>query len=142
MNYYLLSLTIFLFNIHNTIAIEDNQSLEEIFNIKVSISSRFDEKIDVTPSTVTVFTNKEIKRLGFKTLSDLLGHIPSFSIIELGDRKTMTVRGSRSLSQVLLIIDGERANNSIIGGFYVFNNDIILSNVEKVEIIRGPGAAM
>ncbi len=117
-------------------------SLEDLLNVKVSVASRYVETINESPSNVTVFTSQEISQMGIKTLGKLLEHVPSFSVSNLGDRKALSVRGQRSYSHVLLLVDGIRMNEGLFGGFYLLSNDFSLRRVEKVEIIRGPGSAM
>jgi len=116
--------------------------LEELLNLQISVASKFNETVINASSAVTVFSNEEIEKMGAKTLEDLLEHVPSFLVSNLADRKSITVRGSKAYSQVLLLVDGHRINSELFGGFEVTRVDMSLTNVKQVEIIRGPGSAL
>lgn len=120
--------------------------LEELVNIPITSSTLTDKNIRTVPSSVTVFTRKQIQHLGINYLHELTSYVPAFQSFrqeESGDEYYHSARGHRSSTasrEVLILIDGQRFNRE-------FDNAIAapmlsLGNIEKVEFIRGPGSAI
>jgi outer membrane receptor for ferrienterochelin and colicin len=65
--------------------------IEELLNTKVHVASRKLESVIDSPSSVTVFTDKEIEKMGIPTLEELIEYVPSFQISNLGERRSLTV---------------------------------------------------
>jgi outer membrane cobalamin receptor len=123
-------------------------SLERLFSIEITIASKTEEKIVEAPSSVTVFTREEIESMGVTRLRDLLNFVPGFQTSAwLVDGQTLVVqprgrnRGSIS-PDVLFLIDGQRLNDSHSGGASLFSRLMTTGNIERVEVIRGPGSAL
>ncbi|MBN1960581.1 MAG: TonB-dependent receptor plug domain-containing protein [Deltaproteobacteria bacterium] len=95
------------------------------------------------PSSVTVFTRKDIMRLGVRTIERLLNFVPGFQgTTDNGNgvfRISVRGRNTTEHDYVLVLIDGQRLNDMFTGGAI---NPIAIENVEQVEIIRGPGSAL
>lgn len=85
-------------------------------------------------SQVKVISSKDIGRTGAKTVSEVLRSVAEVNIKStggLGGISTLRLK-SASSSQVLLLVDGQKINSSLLGVFDM--NDILLSNVERIEI--------
>ncbi|MBI4689342.1 MAG: TonB-dependent receptor [Nitrospirae bacterium] len=110
----------------------------------VVTASRRPQKIREAPSTIDVITSEDIKNWGVFTLDEALRLIPGMDIRRLGVFHTISMRGiggglaDRS-DRVLLLVDGRRINSAWDGSF---RGDIPLTNVERVEVIRGPGSSL
>ncbi len=111
----------------------------------VSITTKHEIPISKAPGIVTVITARQIKQLGFRTLTDVLRIVPGLDISmnNIG-AKTIGVRGvlRESNSEVELLIDGHSVNWTWTGGSAVFHYDLVVENAKKIEIIRGPGSAI
>ncbi|MCP4213254.1 MAG: TonB-dependent receptor, partial [bacterium] len=106
-----------------------------------------EEKIDDAPSSVTVFTSKDIREMGIRYLEELLDFVPGFQVsrdIEQGTAFRISARGrSTALSEsVLFLVDGQRINDLYTGGVSILNRYMAVENIRQVEIIRGPGSAL
>ena len=111
----------------------------------VSIATKSKQKISKAPSIVTVITAEEIENMGFRTLPEVLRTVPGFDIIKEGTfgRIMSGVRGiSNSDNKIKVLIDGHSLNMPYNGGTEYFFDDLLLKNVKKIEIIRGPGSAL
>jgi outer membrane receptor for ferrienterochelin and colicins len=122
-------------------------SLEKLLNIKVTVASRMEETASDSPSSVTVFTQADIRNMGISHLGELLNFVPGFQTtrdIEQGtaDRFSSRGRGSALSESVLILIDGLRINDLYTGGVSILNRLIAVENIKQVEIIRGPGSAL
>lgn len=123
-------------------------SLEELLQTKITSSTLTDESLQTVPSSMTVFTRADIHRLGLQNLSELVNLVPGYQ----GNRsdnfalnQAVSARGRRlgtSVSEVLVLVDGQRLNNDWSGGASQSDSVVNLENVERVEFIRGPGSSI
>lgn len=93
-------------------------------------------------SSVTVITSTEIEQKQVKYLSELLRDIPGFSVSQSGGPGSQTqvrVRGAEA-NQLLVLMDGVRANDPAASGEFQYQF-ALTSNIERIEIIRGPQSA-
>jgi iron complex outermembrane receptor protein len=123
-----------------------SMDLEELMNTKISIATKSEQSINETPAIVSVITAEEIKNMGARELEDILQTIPGFelnrgyaSYYNVGIRG---VKDSRTASKLLVLIDGVPNNNIFYGNFINWGYDVNIDNIEKIEIIRGPGSAL
>ncbi|PCI64308.1 MAG: hypothetical protein COB37_01625 [Kordiimonadales bacterium] len=122
-------------------------SLEELLRIKVTVANRSKTKLSDAPSSVTLFTQYEIQRMGVSSLEELLNYVPGFMSSRNDRARTSAVvaRGRRidaNAPDILVMIDGIRLNDPVIGGGFYSSSQLSLVNVKQVEIIRGPGSAL
>ncbi len=123
-----------------------NMSLEELMQITIIGSTLTDESIETVPSAVTVFSRKQIEQMGFDYLHELLNLVPGYQSQRNAEYSTLysySARGRRNGSQskeVLLLMDGRIFNDPRMGS----SNPVMLnlSQIERVEVIRGPGSAL
>jgi iron complex outermembrane receptor protein len=116
-------------------------SLEGLFNIKVTLASKEEETVRDSPSTVTVYTQADIRAIGARTLNDLLAVTPGFDV---RPENQIDVRGISSTfnNRVLLLLDGVPMDDAYYGANGKTTDLVYLDYVERVEIIRGPGSAL
>jgi iron complex outermembrane receptor protein len=127
-----------------------NLSLEELTQIEIPTvvgASKYEQKANVAPASITVVSAEEIRRFGWLTLADILRSVRGFYVTDNRNYSFLGVRGfSRPgdyNSRVLVLLDGNRINDSIygqgsIGGEFAMDVDLI----DRVEIIRGPGSSL
>src|SRR5512139_1786462 len=110
-------------------------------------ASKFEQKVNQAPSSVSIVTSQEIKKNGYRTLADILRSVPGFYVTYDRNYSYIGVRGfgrpGDYNTRVLLTIDGHRTNDNIynqamIGTEFILDVDLI----ERVEIIRGPGSSL
>ncbi len=122
-------------------------TLAELAKVRVIVASKNLESTLDSPSSITVFTRAEIQRMGFSSLTDLLNFVPGMqALFEPTEGRDNLLQGrgiAESYGQsFLLLLDGQRLNEHYTGGFTIANRFIALGNLERVEIIRGPGSAL
>jgi iron complex outermembrane receptor protein len=122
----------------------DELSLSQLLEVSV-VSSKRSESIADAPSSITVFTKEKIAILGLKTLNDVLQLVPGFDVRRSKQQlQLITVRGVTSdlNERLLIMIDGVRLGSLNDGGTGKTVRAISLMDVERIEIIRGPGSAL
>ena len=125
-----------------------NLSLEDLMQIKVTGSTLTPSELKTVPSSVTVFTHNEIKYAGLDTLDELMNIVPGFQSYRASHSNQhypFSSRGRRigtSSSEVLILVDGQRLEEPRNSGIASVVPKYPLANIERVEFIRGPGAAI
>jgi outer membrane receptor for ferrienterochelin and colicins len=122
-----------------------DMSLAELATIE--IASKHKQTVYSSPSTVSIISRTQLSNMGVFDLQTLLNYVPGFQStrdIEQGTSNRITSRGrSTALSESVLVqIDGNKINDLYTGGISIINRMLSLGNVDRVEIIRGPGSAL
>jgi iron complex outermembrane receptor protein len=123
-------------------------SLEQLLETPVTGSTLTEESLKTVPAAVSVFTHEQIERLGVDYLHELLGLVPGFQFnrnANSGLAYTYSARGRRTTHvslEVLLLVDGKPFNDPRGGSPDVTMPLFPLAQVERVEVIRGPGSAV
>jgi outer membrane receptor protein involved in Fe transport len=125
----------------------DQLSLSDLLSVKSTVASRTLESVEDAPGSTTVFTREQIQRMAVSTLEDLLNYVPGFQVTSdaaLGRMGRIVVRGAFSTgnSGVLLLRDGVPDWNPYDGSSWMLGRHVMLSDVERVEVVRGPASTM
>ena len=119
--------------------------LEAVMDIEVTSVSKKPEKLMNAPAAVVVITAEEIKRSGVTSLPDLLRLVPGVQVSRIDSHQwAVGVRGFASaLSRSLLVlIDGRSVYSPLFAGVYWDTQNVLFENIERIEVIRGPGATL
>lgn len=113
----------------------------------IEIATKHTQNIYSSPSSVSTISRIQLQNLGIVDLQTLLNFVPGFQStrdIEQGTANRISARGrSTALSESVLVqIDGNKINDLYTGGISIINRLLTLGNVDRVEIIRGPGSAL
>jgi len=120
-------------------------SIEELGQIQVTTASRRPETLDVTPAAVYVITSEDIRRSGVTTIPDALRLAPNVEVARNNSHEwTISIRGfSSDLSNKLLVlIDGRSVYSPLYAGVFWDVQDVLLSDVDRIEVVAGPGGAV
>ena len=114
-------------------------------NMEVTSVSKKPERLMDAPAAVQVITSEDIRRSGATTLPDLLRLVPGVQVARVNSNTwAVGVRGFTStLSRSLLVlIDGRSVYSPLFAGVYWDVLDTPLNDIERIEVIRGPGATL
>ena len=120
-------------------------SLEELMNIEVSSVSRKEQRLSQAAAAVFVITQDDIRRAGVTSIPEALRLAPGVDVARIDSSKwAITARGfnGRFANKLLLLIDGRSVYNGLYSGVYWDQNDVFIEDVERIEVVRGPGATM
>lgn len=123
----------------------DKSDIDQMMNAEVVSATKQAEKLIDAPANMTVITQKDIARYGYTNLYEALARIPEIYVHYNGHNYSADFRGffTNNLERrVLYLLNGKKLNDLFhFGDFYpdIFND---LSNVERIEVIRGPGASL
>lgn len=120
-------------------------SLEELGNTRVtSVSKRAESVIDAAAS-VFVISGESIHRAGVTTLPEALRLAPNLQVAQVDARNyAVTARGFNSAfeNKLLVLIDGRSVYTPLFSGVFWDAQDVVLEDVERIEVISGPGATL
>ena len=120
-------------------------SLEQLGEIEITTVSKQPEEVWQTPAAVFVVNQDDIRRSGATTIPELLRLVPG---VEVARSQSGTwavgVRGFNSgFSQGLLVlIDGRSVYTPLFEGVYWDVQDLVFDDIERIEVIRGPGGTI
>ena len=120
-------------------------SIEDLMNIKVTSASRKEERAIDVAAAVFVITNDDIRRSGMTTIPDLLRLVPGVQVAQINSNKwAVSVRGFNGLyaNKLLVLIDGRSVYHRIFAGVFWDAEDLLFDDIDRIEVIRGPGAAL
>jgi len=120
-------------------------SLEQLGDVEVSTASKTPEQVWKTAAAIFVITQDDIRRSGARSIPEALRLAPGVEVARLNsDEWSIGIRGfgSRNSRSVLVLIDGRTVYTSLFAGTYWEVQDTLLQDVERIEVIRGPGATI
>ncbi len=114
---------------------------------EVTAASRSTETIDEAPASVTIVPGIELRAMGYPTIAEALRGVRGVSVTDDRAYTSLGIRGFAPLgnygNRVLVTIDGQPTNDNYIGSSYVgFDGRVDLEDVDRIEIVRGPGSAL
>jgi iron complex outermembrane receptor protein len=119
--------------------------ISEAYERVVVTASRYGQEPLDSPSTVTVLTDEDIRLSGVTSIPDLLRRVVGVEVMQpAAGHADVGIRGfNRELSnKVLILIDGRSTYLDFIGSTMWESMPISLEEVERIEVIRGPGSAV
>jgi iron complex outermembrane receptor protein len=120
-------------------------SLEDLANLKVTSVSKRPESLSDAASSIFVITGNDIRRSGASTLPEALRLAPNLQVARLDARNyAVTSRGFNNPfeNKLLVLIDGRTVYSPLFSGVYWDAQDVVLEDVERIEVISGPGATL
>ena len=120
-------------------------SIEDLMNIEITSASRKEQRAADVAAAVFVITHDDIRRSGMTTIPDLLRMAPGVEVAQINSNKwAVTVRGFNGLyaNKLLVLVDGRSIYNRLFSGVLWDSEDLMFDDIERIEVIRGPGAAL
>jgi iron complex outermembrane receptor protein len=120
-------------------------SLEELGSIEVTSTSKEPEQVWRTPAAIYVLTQDDIRRSGATSIPEVLRLVPGVEVARINSNSwSVGVRGFGSAfsRSVLVMIDGRSVYTPLYAGVYWDVQNLLLEDVERIEVIRGPGGTI
>lgn len=120
-------------------------SLEDLMNMEIISVSRKEQKLSQTAAAVFVITREEIRRSGATNIPDVLRMVPGLDVSQINANTwAVSARGfnAQFTNKLLVLIDGRAVYTPLLGGVNWDVQDVPLEDIDRIEVIRGPGATV
>jgi iron complex outermembrane recepter protein len=120
-------------------------SLEELMNIEVTLGAKKGETILETAASIEVITQEDLRRSGVNSIPEALRMVPGLDVARNDANKwAISSRGFNNIfaNKLLVLVDGRSAYSPIFSGVFWEAQDLLLEDLDRIEVIRGPGAAL
>jgi iron complex outermembrane recepter protein len=128
-----------------TLADFKRMSLEELMEIEVFSASRRLEPTQSVPSAVFVLTSEDLRRSRVTSIPEALRLVPGVQVGRVDANKwAVSMRGfnSREANKLLVLLDGRSIYDPLFSGVLWESQDVMLEDVDRIEVIRGPGGTV
>lgn len=119
-------------------------SLENLMRVEVTSVSKKTERVMDTAAAIYVLSHDEIVRSGYRSLPELLRKVPGLFVATVdSSNAVVTSRGFKNVfsNKLLVLIDGRSVYTPLHSGVYWDVQDVLIDDIERIEVIRGPGAS-
>ena len=123
----------------------ESLSLEQLMDLTVTSASKKEENLSGAPAAIYVITNEDIRRGGFSSLADVLRVVPGMTVQHVNSHTwTVSTRGFNGFpnEKMLVLIDGRAVYDPLYGGVNWDTQALRLEDIDRIEVIRGPGGAL
>jgi iron complex outermembrane receptor protein len=120
-------------------------SLEELMQIEVTLVTRQQEPVGQAAAAISVITRDDIRRSGVTTIADALALADGVQVARFNNGSwAITARGfnGSTPNKLLVMVDGRNEFTPLFAGVFWNILDYVLDDIERIEVIRGPGATL
>ena len=120
-------------------------SVEDLLNVEVISVAKKAKSLNDSPAAIYVISQDDIKRIGATSIPEALRLAPGINVARIDANKwAVSARGfnGRFANKLLVLIDGRNVYTRAFAGVYWENQGVMLEDVERIEVIRGPGATL
>lgn len=126
-------------------AADADDALEQLARLKVVSVSRREVSLQHAAAAVFVITHEDIRRSGLQNIPELLRMAPGLDVARIdGNKWAVSARGfnERFADKMLVMIDGRSVLSPLSSGVYWDVQDTVVEDIERIEVVRGPGATL
>lgn len=114
-------------------------------NVEVTSVSKKEQKLSEVPAALFVITQEDIRHSGATSIPDLLRMVPGMDVAQINASTwAISARGFnlQFSNKLLVLIDGRAVYTPLFGGVYWDTQDVPLEDIQRIEVIRGPGGTL
>ena len=122
-----------------------SMSLEDLMKVEITSVSKQKQTVAEAPAAVTAIGQDDIRRSGLKTIPELLRLAPGLNVAQInGSHWAISSRGFNELyaNKLEVLMDGRSVYTPLFSGVYWDTIDYIIPDLDRIEVIRGPGATL
>jgi iron complex outermembrane receptor protein len=122
-----------------------DKSVEDLMNINVTSVSKKEQQMSQVAAAIFVITQEDIARSGGTNIPDLLRMVPGLDVAQInGSTWAISARGfnQQFANKLLVLVDGRAVYTPLFAGVNWDTVDVPLEDIDRIEVIRGPGATV
>nr|CRH05424.1 putative TonB-dependent receptor [Candidatus Magnetococcus massalia] len=119
--------------------------LEDLLQLEVTSASKKSQQLGELAKAAFVITPEDIQHSGATAIPELLRMVPGINVMRVDANKwSVSARGfnGRYSRKLLVLIDGRSIYTPLYAGVYWDSQDVMLEDVARIEVIRGPGGTI
>ena len=120
-------------------------SIEDLMSVEVTSVSKKEQKLSEVAAAIFVISQTDIRQSGARNIPDLLRMVPGLDVAQMTASKwAISARGLNSefTGELLVLIDGRAVYTPLFDGVDWDTQDVPLEDIERIEVIRGPGGTV
>ena len=122
-----------------------DMNIEELLSMEVTSVSKKKQRLSESAAAIFVITHDDIRRSGVTSIPEALRLAPGIQVAKIDNAKwAISSRGfnTQFANKLLVLIDGRSVYTQSYSGVYWEDQDTLLEDVDRIEVIRGPGATL
>ena len=122
-----------------------DKPLQELVNQYVTIAKRTPEPLEQTAAAVYVLTQDDIRHSGATSIPEALRLVPGLDVARVDSHNwAISSRGFNDVfaNKLLVMIDGRTVYSPLFSGVFWDEEDTIMADIDRIEVVRGPGATL
>lgn len=133
--------------VEDTVPVSQLKQLDinDLLNLEVSSVSKTPQKYFKAGAAIYVLTSEDIQRSGVTTIPDALRMVPGLQVAKIDSNKwSVSSRGfaGRFSNKLQVLMDGRSVYSPAFSGTMWDIQDTFLEDIDRIEVIRGPGASL
>ncbi len=125
-------------------------SLADLSNVEVTSVLKSPEPLSQAAASIFVITHEAIMRSGATTIAGALRLAPNLLVTQYGSNNiSVSARGfggnpvaQNFSNKLLILVDGRSVYSPLFSGVYLDTLDVVMDDVDRIEVISGPGATL
>lgn len=120
-------------------------SFDELLRVKISSVAKREQVLQDAAASIYVITRDAIRNSGVTTLPEALRLDPRLQVSRItATQYAIGIRGftTDTNNKLLVLIDGRTIYTALFSGVFWDHQDLVLNDVERIEVISGPGATL
>lgn len=120
-------------------------SIEDLMNVEITSVSKKSQRLSEAAAAIFVINQEDIRRSGATSIPEVLRMVPGVQVAHIDANKwAVTARGLNGgyAAKLLVMMDGRSVYSPLFSGVFWNSQDTLLEDIERIEVIRGPGATV
>ena len=120
-------------------------SLEQLVNLEITSVGKKETSLFRSPAAVAVVTDEDIRRFGITSIPEALRWVPGMNVARINSSQwAISARGFNGeyANKLLVLMDGRSVYAPSSSGVFWDMQDSVMKDIDRIEVIRGPGATL